>query len=299
VTERRESGLSTTALARELNLPAQQLFVTLRDFGWIRRGKDGWLLTARGEYEGGRYHDSSRYGRYIIWPRQLLQHHLLTAIESNERLTAVGLCHHFPGLSSRRINRALAELGLQYPGSFGWELTALGRSRGGMQEEDENNGVRYVSWPRDFADDPVVRRELGGQSEQLHPVVAVAGGDGDHTEPDLFADEAGNAAHSLTALDGHRLRTLLQLRVCNWLYLAQLTHAHRRALPVEEEIDTDFYVPSVHTWIDCWEEDVDAAALARRLRKREVCGELGLRYVEVNAGDEEQLEHTLRKGLLF
>ena len=50
--------LSTTALAKKLNIPAQQLFATLKDYGWIQRAGDTWALTPKGEFEGGGYQQS-------------------------------------------------------------------------------------------------------------------------------------------------------------------------------------------------------------------------------------------------
>ncbi|MCP4815743.1 MAG: hypothetical protein GY888_24785, partial [Planctomycetaceae bacterium] len=64
-----DGKLSTTALARKLNIPAQQLFATLKDYGWIQRSTDSWVLTSKGEFEGGTYQTSRRYGRYIVWPQ--------------------------------------------------------------------------------------------------------------------------------------------------------------------------------------------------------------------------------------
>ena len=72
--------LSTTALAKELNVPAQQVFAALQDYGWIKRVDSDWVLTGKGEFEGGTYTESSRYGRYIVWPPSLLEHKLLVSI---------------------------------------------------------------------------------------------------------------------------------------------------------------------------------------------------------------------------
>ena len=63
--------LSTSALARKLEIPAQQLFATLKDYGWIQRQGEGWLLTPKGEFEGGQYRQSKRFGRYVVWPESL------------------------------------------------------------------------------------------------------------------------------------------------------------------------------------------------------------------------------------
>ena len=72
-----DNRLSTTALAKKLNIPVQQLFATLKDYGWIQRASDTWALTSKGEFEGGSYQQSRRFGRYIVWPERLDHHPLL------------------------------------------------------------------------------------------------------------------------------------------------------------------------------------------------------------------------------
>ena len=88
------------------------------------------------------------------------------------------------------------------------------------------------------------------------------------------------------------------MRVCNWLYFAQLAHASRRALPVAEALYADFYVPAGNVYIDCWEEDLTASELSARLAKREIYRELELRCIDVNAADAEKLDEVLGRGLL-
>jgi hypothetical protein len=290
--EQEDSRLSTTALARKLDIPAQQLFATLKDYGWIRRSGDTWLLTPKGEFEGGSYQNSRRYGRYIVWPQALDHHPLLSAIESNQRITAASMRRYYPRLHARQINRALAELGLQHHSILGWELTALGRKLGGQQEEAEASGAFYVTWPHEIIDNPVIHRELSAQSDQIQ----APAGDDDSLEPDLFA--ADGAASSCEGIDGHVVQTPLQMRVCNWLYLAQLAHAFQRALPTEELVYADFYVPAGNVYIDCWEAEISAMDIKGRLHKRDLYRELALNYLEVNAADVERLDEVLGRGLL-
>ncbi|MFV0278712.1 MAG: hypothetical protein ACK5HY_16225 [Parahaliea sp.] len=289
------TALSTTALAKALELPAQQLFVTLRDYGWIERRGEHWLLTPKGEYEGGSYRNSTRFGRYIVWPETLLEHPLLSAIESSQRITAASLRRFFPGLHTRSINRALAELGLQQHSILGWELTDLGRRWGGQQAESENSGAFYVTWPDEIVDHPVVQRELGRLLS-----VSVAEKDGADPspggEPDLFA--AVEPAQQRVGLDGHCLDSALQRQVCNWLYLAQLAHAHRRALPSEAPLVADFYLPQGSVYIDCWDDEVAAGELSARLRRREIYRELRLRSIELTVADGERLDEVLGRALL-
>lgn len=290
--ERDDSKLSTTALAKKLNIPVQQLFATLKDYGWIQRAGEAWVLTPKGEFEGGNYQNSRRYGRYIVWPERLDHHPLLGAIESNQRITAASMCRYYPRLHARQINRALAELGLQHHSILGWELTPLGETLGGQQEESNNSGAFYVTWPHEIIDNPVIHRELTRQSDQIQPEPVA-----NELEPDLFAP-TGEESFSCTGVDGHNLQTPLQTRVCNWLYLAQLAHAFQRALPTEELVYADFYVPGGNVYIDCWEADIPAQQLSAKLHKRELYRELDLRSLEINAGDVERLDEVLGRGLL-
>ena len=287
-----DDKLSTTALARKLDIPVQQLFATLRDYGWIRRSEETWVLLPKGEFEGGSYQNSRRFGRYIVWPQTLDRHPLLAAIESNKRITAASMRRYYSRLHARQINRALAEIGLQHHSILGWELTDLGRSMGGQQEESEASGAFYVTWPHEVIDHPVVHRELTRQSDQIPTLEP-----GDSSaEPDLFA--SAETKLNCDGIDGHLLRTPLQMRVCNWLYLAQLVHAYRRALPTEELIYADFYLPAGSVYIDCWEEETSASDLRERLNKREVYRDLGLCSLEVNASDVDSLDEVLGRGLL-
>ncbi len=288
--EQEHNRLSTTALARKLNIPTQQLFATLRDYGWIDRAGESWVLTPKGEFEGGTYQQSRRFGRYIVWPDTLDHHPLLAAIESNQRITAASMRRYYPRLHARQINRALAELGLQTHSIIGWELTERGRALGGLQEESNNSGAFYVTWPHEIVDNPVIHRELSRQSDQGQAPLL-----GDDGEPDLFAPAS---AAPCIGIDGHKLASAMEVRVCDWLYLAQLAHAHQRALPVEEAVYADFYVPEGNVYIDCWEAEVPAQALSAMLHKRELYRTLKLRHIEINAADVDRLDEVLGRGLL-
>jgi hypothetical protein len=282
--------ISTTALARKLSIPTQQLFATLRDYGWIQRHEDNWLLTGKGEFEGGDYVESRRYGRYIVWPQGLENHQLLTAIESNQRISASGMRRYFPKLHPRQLNRALAELGLQAHSVLGWELTEQGRKLGGLQEESDNSGAFYVTWPHEIIDHPVIHRELMEQSDSGEAAII-----GAQPEDDLFSNPVGV---ELVGIDGHALETLLELQVCNWLYLAQLAHAHQRALPVEEALYADFYLPAARVYVECWQEEEPAERLSLKLKKQDVYRDMGLRVVEIKERDGDRLDEVLGRPLI-
>jgi hypothetical protein len=213
----------------------------------------------------------------------------LSAIESNQRINAASMRRYYPRLHARQINRALAELGLQRHSIIGWELTDRGKALGGLQEESQSSGAFYVTWPHEIIDNPVIHRELTQQSDQGHPAASK-----DEAEPDLFA----GGAVSCVGIDGHNLESPLETRVCDWLYLAQLAHAYHRALPTEELLLADFYIPEGNVYIECWEDNVPAMALSAKLHKRDIYQTLKLRHIEINAGDIERLDEVLGRGLL-
>jgi hypothetical protein len=171
-------------------------------------------------------------------------------------------------------------------------LTPLGRSLGGQQEESASSGAFYVTWPHEIIDNPVIHRELALQTDQIQNQESVQ-----TLEPDLFA-AAGTEVATYRGIDGHSLQSSLQIRVCNWLYLAQLAHACQRALPIEELVYADFYVPAGNIYIDCWESDISAKELSGKLHKRELYHQLDLRFLEINADDIDKLDEILGRGLL-
>lgn len=317
MTDAGSTSLSTSALAKRLKLPIQQLFVTLRDYGWIERHEKGWVLTGKGELHGGDYQNSQRFGRYIVWPESLMEHPLITAIESNQRITPGGMRRYYSHLSIRQINRTLSELGLQRPTTRGLEITALGEKFGGRQDREEEHDLWVVSWPHEIVDNPVVHRELNrlvsdGVETVAEPVDQQAdahetssNSEAQPTGPmdDLFAhsEDRGPATDDAPArrrtLDGRYVETLLQLRVSDWLYEAQLAYARNRRLPLDEPLWADFYVPKAGLYIECWERDVPTSELTRRLRTREACRELGLEYQEVAAADMERIDDLLSQRL--
>ena len=321
-------ALSTTALAKRLRLPIQQLFGTLRDYGWIERKEDQWSLTSKGSLHGGHYRDSERFGRYIVWPEDLAEHPMLASIESDQRLSSGALSQHFNYLSALQINRHFAELGLLRMTTVGLELTPLGERFGGRQEQDAESALLTVSWPQAVLEDPVLRRELtrlgadglaqdsaaeskpGSESESecepdadeapLGETSAAANGgsvadlfDALSTSSDAQDDAESSMEERRRSIDGRLVDSILQLRGSNWLYGAQLACAHKRQLPCEEVLYADFYVPAVGLYVECWERDVPTDTLSRRLRVREVCRELGLSYLEIPASDIDRVDEIL------
>ena len=67
------SLLSTSALAKKLDLPAKTIFELLVAKGWIERVGDLWKLTGKGQFEGGDYVTSKKFGEYIGWLESVIE----------------------------------------------------------------------------------------------------------------------------------------------------------------------------------------------------------------------------------
>lgn len=277
--ERRK--LSTSALAKQLEVPVQQLFGTLKDYGWIRKVDDGWALTGKGEFEGGEYRHSQRYGRYIVWPPTMVEHPLLQALEDNRMLSAAAL-DASRQLTGKTVNRALAELGWVRRGFHGWEITERGRKLGGLQLENRQTDMHYVVWPEALRDDPLLIRLL--EACRHNPAEA-----GD----DLFAEQEG-----CQSLDGHRFECRGLQQICQWLYLAGVVHACERQLPVEEELRADFYLPLNQVYIEFWGGGDSPSQLSARMRRRDVYESLQLDVIDIHAEDLEQIDDFLPRQLM-
>lgn len=277
-----DDKLSTSALARQLELPVQQLFSALKDHNWIKKVDDGWALTGKGKFEGGRYQSSKRYGRYIVWPAELLEHPLLRNLEKGRLISAAALGKPHR-LSAQQVNRLLAVLAWLRPAKTGWQLTQTGKKLGGQVFENQQLGVEYVLWPEDIGE----QRPLQRLFEQVSAPLA-----GDATEGDLFHSSAPPAT-----LDGRQLRSWPHWQIAQWLYLAGLRYACEVMLPVAESLRADFYLPDQGVYLEFWGGDEQADQLARRMRRQEAYKALGTPVVDVHPDDLPHLDDYLSRRL--
>jgi hypothetical protein len=274
--------LSTSALAKALHIPVQQLFLTLRDYGWIRKVEDGWLLTAKGEFEGGEYVHSRRYGRYIVWPENLLEHALLRGIESNRLVNAAQIARKY-GISVRETRRLLGEMGLLRRDFNGWELTRRGEQAGGLVV-DGDHGEGDIQWPEALLEDPLVIAQLE-YGQRLYA-------EENDQQGDLLA-----AVNDFQSLDGHHFHTRGEWLICNWLYLAGIAHACHRRLPLAEEIYADFWLPEAQLYIECTGNETDGAALSGSLERLEIYRQQQWPFIEVHVDQLADLDDYLTRQL--
>jgi len=148
--------LSTTALAKELNMSTQDLFRQLSDMGWIVRKGDNWELTTAGKQKGGLYREFDKYKRYIVWPESLKDELDDDHSDRGQNfLTSTSIGKYFE-MSVTKINLILSELGLIEKSIKGYTVTSLGKRLGGVQCQHRTTGASYVRWPESIKSNKII-----------------------------------------------------------------------------------------------------------------------------------------------
>jgi hypothetical protein len=261
--------LSRSALAEKLGIPLKDLTQLMIESGWIIQEGKNWQLTAKGEFEGGEYRQSQKYGQYIVWPSSVIDHPIIR--ESGESLVTVSTLARQFDIPARLLNRLLAEMGWIKTYAKGWQITELGKSYGGSQQHDDESGVPYVLWPRSI-------QEIDGFLNDLKCL---------------------NDDSKLRSLDGRDFLLNAHCKIANWLYLLGLSYSVQREMSVSDSILTpNFYLPLHQLCIDYWSESLSPAELAKQLQKRDLYKKSHFRVVEIKQDKLSDLDHFLSKELL-
>ena len=63
---------STSALSKKLKISSKELFDIFENQGWIIRKDKSWVLTSKGEANGGQM-KNSQYGEFVAWPEEIIK----------------------------------------------------------------------------------------------------------------------------------------------------------------------------------------------------------------------------------
>ena len=268
---RTEKHISTTALARLLGKESKELFILLTGGGWIVKVDNHWQLTEKGKFEGGIYVNHPKYGEYIAWPESVHQHPLFMLLPEAP-LTATNLGNKLK-LPARQMNLLLAERGWITKHIRGWLVTPMGKQLGGQQQESEQSGIPFVTWPESVLDHPGLLAAVA----QLH----------------------GDVSDDLPTLDGRRVNHRAERMINNWLYVAGVVHAHNYPLQLgDESLESHFYIPEVRLCIDYWPGNAQASILATQLDKQALYKKYKVPFIELKDEDLPQLDDVLARALL-
>jgi hypothetical protein len=279
-------------------MKASDLFDKLKTLGWIERSKDKWVLTEIGKNKGGQTRSNPKYGEYIVWPENL-------SIDGNgvkdksKLLNATTIGKHF-NISSQRLNLILSELGWiekAYIGqdTNGWAVTKLGKSIGGKQFEHETSGGSYVLWPESVYQNKNLKEVFNDHSEKETATPVATTTVTNQTAP---VDHREKYETKHRTLDGHYVRSRAEIIIDNLLYQYGLVHAYERKITIgDEEVISDFYLPSGKVYIEFWGMENDPKYAERKKKKIEFYKKNDIPLIELNDSDLLNLDDHLPKKL--
>jgi hypothetical protein len=279
--------ISTTALSKKLAIPAKELFAKLSSLGYITKKENNWVLTEVGKANGGEYKESNQYGTYIVWSEELD----IGIKSSNQVVTSTTIGKHF-NLSANKINYILSELGWLNKGLKGWVVTDQGKKLGGIQDEIKKTGVPFVRWSEDI----VNSKSLIDTVHQMKGTIKEKNISTENKFGNIGFREKFEAKHRST--DGHFVRSKAEMLIDNWLYMAEIVHAYERKLPIEEDVYSDFYIPTGKVYIEYWGYENEEKYLARKKKKIEIYKKYGFNLIELVDEDVQNLDDILPRLLL-
>ena len=294
--------LSTTSLANELEISANELFSKLKKLGWIDRRNDKWVLTELGKQKGGSIRNNPKYGEYIVWPENILFDNDHQSKDKPKLLNATAIGKHF-NISNQRLNLIFSELGWIQKDIAGWEVTKLGKSLGGRQFEHETSGGTYVLWPESILANKNLKNVFSDTSltaglEKFNPQSSESQALPDAVTKSGLDNFRDKFPATIRSKDGHMVRSRAEALIDNALYDYKLAHAYERKLPIEEDLYSDFFIPTENVYIEYWGMEADPKYLERKKVKLEIYKKYDFKLIELTDEDISNLDDHLPKKLL-
>jgi hypothetical protein len=291
--------ISTTSLSNELDIPTNELFNKLKSLEWIDRKNDKWVLTELGKQKGGQTRTSQKFGEFIVWPENISIESSRQNTEKSKFLNATAIGKEFK-ISSQRLNLILSELGWIEKNLAGWTITRLGKTIGGKQYENETSGGTYALWPESILQNKSlleVFKESNPEKELQKVELNTVSQLNVVAEPTAknFRDKF---PATIRTKDGHMVRSRAEVIIDNALYDYKLAHAYERKLPIEEDLYSDFYIPSENVYIEFWGLENDPKYLERKKVKLEIYRKYDFKLIELTDEDILNLDDNLPKKLL-
>jgi hypothetical protein len=218
-----------------------------------------------------------------------------TIIGSLLNPTAIG--KHFDA-TSQKVNLVLSELGFIEHDIAGWRVTKLGVKFGGQQKKHHVSGASFVLWPPSILNNKNLVTAFG--DEILPTAIFVA----PELQPSVNQE---NFRHRYPAnyrtRDGHFVRSKSEVIIDDWLYTYGLVHAYERKLPINEDVVSDFHIPSgpgrPHAvYIEYWGMESDTRYKDRMIKKIELYRKNELPLIELGESDIQNLDDVLPRKLL-
>lgn len=289
--------ISTSALAKLCDVQLKDMNQRLLDLDLIEEKNGTKTLTEKGYSMGGEYQESDKYGKYIVWPEDidLRTPEKEIAQEGHDKIPKSKLINSSIigekfDLPAQVVNNVLSELGWIKKGLKGWCITEQGRKLNGVELTHSTSGVPYVKWPETIFESKALNETIaqfkGAEQKQKPP---------EEKGPVEFREKF---EAKLRTTDGHFVRSKAEMLIDNWLYMAEIVHAYERKLPIEEDVYSDFYIPTGKVYIEYWGYEEDEKYLKRKQQKIDIYKKYGFNLIEICDKEVQNLDDHLPRLLL-
>jgi hypothetical protein len=281
---------SRSALATKLGVTLKELTHTLIEAGWLEHKGENqqkdqtkvWCLTKKGEFEGGAYRESQKFGRYIVWPQSILSHDVIKNLQETA-ITASNISASFD-ISAIILNKLFSDLGWIKGKDKGWVVTDRGEKHGGIQETSEETGIPYVIWSRRIIENTLLQTHIGAYKGQKS----------------FTSQRDIDGMSYFQLLSGLWVDNLSDLAVGNYLYICGVTFAYQRmvALCDQNKLVIDFYLPSHAVSILINHNDINPSELKQQVDRELLIEKSDLMSIQLSKAEIDEVEKILPKRLL-
>jgi len=289
---------SRSALASKLDITLKELTQAMLEAGWLRyeeqsaKGKE-WTLTNKGEFEGGIYKTSKKFGQYVAWPQSVLTHTVILELKDS-LLNATTIAKAF-NISAKTLNKLLADLGWTCPSKKGWRITEVGVEEGGVQQKSEATSIPFVLWQRRILENTILSRHIALYKGACEPSVAVG-------STSMGTDKNDSQAYH-RLLNGLSVFDPRDIYIANYLYLYGIRYAYQRSVSVKAgnvitTVIGDFYLPDSGIYLFIQRAQISPTKLSEQIERLSQIHQSLLPHIVLSESDVSMLERLLPKLLL-
>lgn len=299
---------SRSSLAKDLGVSLKELTQVMIDSGWLRHvdtaeSEERWVLTAKGEFEGGVYKDSSKFGRYIAWPSTVLNHPAIVEL-SRSQLSASAVAKHY-NVSAKTINRLFADIGWIVASDKGWLATPAGQQQGACQTTSDTTGIPYVVWQRNILEHPMLNRHVGIYTANEQYLITV---NLSHQKTVVSQNKTvlATSHRAYQTLNGLVVTNKADLLLANYLHIYGIRFTYQRVIegPSKQKdgqgaiFVPDFFLSDSSVCLVIERSHIPPEALAEQIGCESGLKQLEYRILALNESDIEAIETVLPKRLL-
>ncbi|WP_298441661.1 hypothetical protein [uncultured Ferrimonas sp.] len=273
--------ISTSALAKQLNITSKSLFSRFERAGYLMRCDNQWVLTALGISAGGETTLHEKYGRYVVWPETLLLADPAELISARDLAESVEI-------SEYELRQLLLQLGWLEQGAGGLVLTPEGRRTGAGQRLFASGPVSY--WPQELIKHKAFKRVLNTY------LALDAEANSTHKSVKAFQHRFNSRFRTMS---GHWVAQLSHLRLANWLYLHEINFAFEQPWPESPELVSDFFIPSLALYIEVLASENEEQQQRLAQFQQHQHHYLVLTEAEIRSGSSQLMPKMRAMGLSF